>query len=144
MFLCCLRYHPAQWRHIGAMASQAVGKLILCSALCSGLTPRKNTEAVWKLAWSARFRSGRGKLGVGPICCGADFAPLRLRSATAYVWTHVIMGVTLSCIFQHGGRPKRWVNKARVAKQRTLIVISYIPGVYGGKMHPVVLGDPAG
>ena len=28
-----------------------------------------------KMVWSARFRSGRGKLGVGPISCGADFAP---------------------------------------------------------------------
>ena len=28
-----------------------------------------------EMVWSARFRSGRGKLGVGPICCGADFAP---------------------------------------------------------------------
>ena len=27
------------------------------------------------MLWSVRFRSGRGKLGVGPICCGADFAP---------------------------------------------------------------------
>ena len=27
-----------------------------------------------QMVWSARFRSGRGKLGVGPICCGADFA----------------------------------------------------------------------
>ena len=27
------------------------------------------------MVWSARFRSGRGKLGVGPISCGADFAP---------------------------------------------------------------------
>ena len=27
------------------------------------------------VVWSARFRSGRGKLGVGPISCGADFAP---------------------------------------------------------------------
>ena len=34
-----------------------------------------------KMVWSARFRSGRGKLGIGLICCGADFAsappPLR-------------------------------------------------------------------
>ena len=28
-----------------------------------------------KMVWSARFRSRRGKLGVGPICCGVDFAP---------------------------------------------------------------------
>ena len=28
-----------------------------------------------KMVWSVRFRSRRGKLGVGPICCGADFAP---------------------------------------------------------------------
>ena len=27
------------------------------------------------MVWSARFRSGRGKLGVGPISCGAVFAP---------------------------------------------------------------------
>ena len=27
------------------------------------------------MVWSTRFRSGRGKLGVGPISCGADFAP---------------------------------------------------------------------
>ena len=27
------------------------------------------------MVWSVRFRSGRGKLGVGPISCGADFAP---------------------------------------------------------------------
>ena len=27
------------------------------------------------MVWSAPFRSGRGKLGVGPISCGADFAP---------------------------------------------------------------------
>ena len=27
------------------------------------------------MVWSARFRSGRGKLGVGPISCRADFAP---------------------------------------------------------------------
>ena len=45
---------------------------------------------------------------------------------------------TCSCIFQHGGRPKGWVNKARVARQRTLIVIRYIPGVYDGKVYPVV------
>ena len=28
-----------------------------------------------KMVWGARFRSGRGKLGVGPISWGADFAP---------------------------------------------------------------------
>ena len=28
------------------------------------------------MVWSARFRSGRRKLGVGPICCGAVFAPV--------------------------------------------------------------------
>ena len=28
-----------------------------------------------KMVWSMRFRSGHGKLGVGPICCIADFAP---------------------------------------------------------------------
>ena len=28
-----------------------------------------------RMVWRARFPSGRGKLGVGPICCGADFAP---------------------------------------------------------------------
>ena len=28
-----------------------------------------------KMVWSTGFRSGRGKLGVGPICCGADFVP---------------------------------------------------------------------
>ena len=27
------------------------------------------------MVWSARFRSRRGKLGVGPISCGAVFAP---------------------------------------------------------------------
>ena len=27
------------------------------------------------MVWSARFRSGRGKLGVGPISCGVVFAP---------------------------------------------------------------------
>ena len=27
------------------------------------------------MVWSVRFRSGRGKLSVGPISCGADFAP---------------------------------------------------------------------
>ena len=27
------------------------------------------------MVWGARFRSGRGKLGVGPISCGAVFAP---------------------------------------------------------------------
>ena len=27
------------------------------------------------MVWSARFRGGRGKLGVGSISCGADFAP---------------------------------------------------------------------
>ena len=27
------------------------------------------------MVWSARFRSGCGKLGVGPISCGAVFAP---------------------------------------------------------------------
>ena len=45
---------------------------------------------------------------------------------------------TCSCIFQHGGRPKRWVNKALVARQRTFNEIRYIPCAYGGKMHPVV------
>ena len=34
-----------------------------------------------KMVWSVRFRSGRCKLGIGLICCGADFAsappPLR-------------------------------------------------------------------
>ena len=45
---------------------------------------------------------------------------------------------TCSCIFQHGGRPKRWVNRVCVARQRTLIVIRYIPGVYGGKVYPMV------
>ena len=28
-----------------------------------------------KIVWSAQFQSGHGKLGVGPICCGVDFAP---------------------------------------------------------------------
>ena len=28
-----------------------------------------------KMVWSMRFRSGREKLGVGPVCRGADFAP---------------------------------------------------------------------
>ena len=28
-----------------------------------------------RMVWSARFRSGRGKLVVGPICCGANFVP---------------------------------------------------------------------
>ena len=45
---------------------------------------------------------------------------------------------TCSCIFQHGGRQKRWVNKARVATQRALIVIRYILGVDGEKAYPVV------
>ena len=45
---------------------------------------------------------------------------------------------TCSCIFQHGGRPKRWVNKVHMTRQRTLIVIRYIPGVYGGKLYLVV------
>ena len=41
-----------------------------------------------KMVWSTRFQSGCIKLGVGPICCGTDFAP-----ATANVWTHVIICV---------------------------------------------------
>ena len=28
-----------------------------------------------KMVWSARFQTRRGKLGVRPICCEADFAP---------------------------------------------------------------------
>ena len=28
-----------------------------------------------EMVLSARFRNGRGKFGVGPVCCGADFAP---------------------------------------------------------------------
>ena len=94
-----------------------------------------------RMVWSARFQIRRGKLGVGPICCGAGpwfnikmssyqyrkshcgdktvvrssylhsgisytgkmtflywfspqiLLPLRLRSATAYVWTHVMICV---------------------------------------------------
>ena len=30
------------------------------------------------MVWSVRFRSGRGKLGVGPISCGVDIAPAPL------------------------------------------------------------------
>ena len=28
-----------------------------------------------QMVWSTQFQSGRGKLGVGPNCCGADFVP---------------------------------------------------------------------
>ena len=38
------------------------------------------------------FEAG-GKLGVGPICCGADLLPLRLHSATANMWSHVMICV---------------------------------------------------
>ena len=43
---------------------------------------------------------------------------------------------TCSCIVQHGGHLK--VRKAPVARQWTLIMIRFIPGVYSGKVHPVV------
>ena len=28
-----------------------------------------------KMVWSTQFQNGHGKLGAGPICCGANFAP---------------------------------------------------------------------
>ena len=43
-----------------------------------------------KMVWSARFRSGRGKLGLDPFVAERILLPLRPRPATAYVWTHVM------------------------------------------------------
>ena len=40
-----------------------------------------------QMVWSAWFRSGRGNLGVGPICRSGFWS----CSATAYVWTHVMI-----------------------------------------------------
>ena len=53
-------------------------------------------------------------------------------------WWIQVRVIKCSCIFRHGDRPKRCINKARVARQQTRIVIRYIHGVYDGKMHPVV------
>ena len=66
-------------------------------------------------------------------------APLQARTHTdLFLWVLQHHGGdawcinTCSCIFQHGGRPKRWVNKARVDRRQMLIVIKYIHGVFGG------------
>ena len=46
-----------------------------------------------KMVWSALVRSGRGKLGVGSLAAERILLPLRLRPATAYKWTHVMICV---------------------------------------------------
>ena len=73
------------WYSRSATAGMFTHTRSVCGQICHFLRTM--------MVWSARFRSGRGKLGVGPISCGAVLLPLRLRSATAHVWTHVMICV---------------------------------------------------
>ena len=52
----------------------------VCSHICGADAERTRSGRICHflrtmMVWSTRFRSGRGKLGAGPISCGADFAP---------------------------------------------------------------------
>ena len=84
------------------------------------------------MVWSARFRSGRGKLGVGPISCGAVFAPapppLRDRAC--------MNACNDLCWSQFSARPAR--VRPRMC-ERTLILVLVSPPRVPGPRSPVKL-----